>query len=149
MEFRRQQFSVGAGDAEDQQAAGVAEHRSAHRWCQSVEVLTYRNGKPQSRKLGNYPAMKLAQARAQARDYWENPEKFAVQAEVGSFKQEAENWFKRHVQAKRLRSHTNIRAHLDKYIYPKWKDRKFLEIRRGDVSDLLDHVEGDCSLLGA
>ena len=29
---------------------------------------------------------------------------------------------------------------LTKYVYPRWKDRPFLEIRRGDVNNLLDHV---------
>src|SRR5262249_759472 len=56
----------------------------------TFRVMTYENGKPKTRKLGTYPQMPLKDARAQARAYWENPQKF--DAPVGSFKEIAENW---------------------------------------------------------
>src|ERR1700733_8801119 len=69
----------------------------------TFRVLTYRNGKPRSTKLGAYPAMTVKQARAEARQYWEHPQRFEAQAAVGSFKEVAENWIKRHVQENKLR----------------------------------------------
>ena len=106
----------------------------------TFRVMTYRNGKPHSVKIGTYPRMTVKEARTRAREYFHDPKKFAAQAEVGSFKQIAENWLKRHVQAHGLRSEYEIRRQLERYVYPKWKDSKFLEIRRSEVSDLLDHV---------
>jgi integrase len=106
----------------------------------TFRALTYVNGKARTRKLGTYPQMKVKEARAMARDYWENPQKFAAQAKVGSFKEVADNWFKRHVEG-RLRSARDIKRQLDAYVYPRWKDRPFLEIRRRDVTELLEHIE--------
>jgi len=106
----------------------------------TFRVMTYRNGKPHSIKLGTYPHMTVKDARATARAYWENPQKFEAEAEVGSFKQIAENWIKRHVDAHKLRSKPEIERILSKYVYPKWKDRPFLEIRRREVNDLLDQL---------
>jgi integrase len=106
----------------------------------TFRVMTYRNGKPHSVKLGTYPRLTLKEARTRAREYFHNPQRFAAQAETGTFKQIAENWLKRHVQAHGLRSEYEIRRQLERYVYPKWKDHPFLEIRRSEVSDLLDHV---------
>jgi integrase len=38
-----------------------------------------------------------------------------------------------------------IRRQLDKYVYPKWGTTKFLDIRRGNVVALLDHIEDSAS----
>ena len=107
----------------------------------TFRAMTYAdNGRSQSRKLGSYPAMTLAQAKKAARTYFEDPRKFEVQAETGSFHEIAENWFKRHVQGNKLRSQRDIRRQLESYVYPNWKHRKFLEIRRHEVNALLDAV---------
>jgi integrase len=106
----------------------------------TFRVLTYRNGKPHSQKLGTYPQMAVKAAREKAREYFHNPERFAAQAAVGSFRDIAENWFKRHVEGDGLRSGVEIRRQLEKYVYPRWKDRKFDEIRRRDVNELLDFI---------
>jgi integrase len=107
----------------------------------AFRVLTYRNSKPHTIKLGTYPAMTLAEAKKQAREYHADPRKFAEQAAVGSFKEIAELWFKRHVEAKGLRSAPELRRILQVYIFPRWADRKFIDVRRRDVNELLDHVE--------
>jgi integrase len=57
------------------------------------------------------------------------------------FQAVAEQWLKRHVQAKGLRSESELRRFLNQYVYPTWKDRPFLEIRRSDVAALLDTIE--------
>jgi integrase len=106
----------------------------------TFRVMTYRNGKPHTVKLGTYPRLTVKAAREKARTYFENPEKYNAQSQVGSFKDVAENWFKRHVEVNQFRSQAEIRRQLEKYVYPKWKDRKFLEIRRREVNDLLDQI---------
>src|SRR5262245_51462251 len=58
-----------------------------------------------------------------------------------SFKDVAENWIKRHVKVKKLRSEYEINRSLQKYVYPRWADRDFVGIRRSDVAALLDQVE--------
>jgi integrase len=106
----------------------------------TFRVVTYRNGKPQSRKLGTYPQMTVKMAREQARQYWLDPGKFEARSEIGSFKEIAANWLKRHVEHNKLRSQREIERILDRYVYPRWANTPFLEIRRKEVNLLLDHV---------
>jgi len=100
----------------------------------TFRALTYVDGKPRSRKLGTYPQMSVKQARAGARAYWENPAKFEAQEAVGSFQEIAESWLKRHVEANKLRSRREIERQLNKYVFPVWKGRRFLDIRRREVN---------------
>jgi integrase len=107
----------------------------------SFRVLTYVDGKPQpSYKLGIYPQMSLAQAKKKAREFFENPDRVKEREAVGTFKDIAEQWFKRYVEAQALRSGNDLRRHLERHIYPKWAKTKFLSIRRREVNDLLDHI---------
>jgi integrase len=52
----------------------------------------------------------------------------------------ADEFLKRHVAGK-LRTEPEIRRILDVYVKPRWADRPFAEIKRGDVRDLLDRIE--------
>lgn len=60
-----------------------------------------------------------------------------------SFGDVAANFLKRHVHAKNreLRSAGEIERQFERYLLPRWKDRPFTEIRRGDVVRLLDELE--------
>jgi integrase len=102
-------------------------------------VTTYRNGKARSHKLGTYPAMTLKEANRLARAHYENPAAFEAKAEVGSFSEVAEQWLKRHVEG-RLRTEREIRRQLAYYVFPKWRRTPFLELRRKQVNELLDHI---------
>ena len=53
----------------------------------------------------------------------------------------AEEWFKRHVEGKGLRSASHTRLYLNRHILPAWAGREFTTIRRGDVTALLDTIE--------
>jgi integrase len=53
----------------------------------------------------------------------------------------AENFLVRHVKASGLRSQAEIERALNKYVYPRWQQRPFREIKRGDVAVLLDQIE--------
>jgi integrase len=58
-----------------------------------------------------------------------------------SFRAVAEEWLKRHVAAKGLRSRPEIERLLKQNVYPLWGKRSFVDIRRGDIAKLLDHVQ--------
>jgi integrase len=110
----------------------------------TFRALTYHNGRARTRKLGSYPQISVKDARAKARELWENPQKFEAKASVGTFKEVAENWIERYVGLHGLRSRSEIQRILEKHLYPEWADRPFLEIRRVEVNNLLDKVtDGD------
>jgi integrase len=103
-------------------------------------VLHYlSNGKARSARLGQYPAMGVQAARKAARTF--DPQAAVEKARVGTFGDVAETFMRRHVEANKLRSKAEIDRCLRVYIYPRWRDRPFLDIRRADVAALLDVVE--------
>jgi len=53
----------------------------------------------------------------------------------------ARNWLARHVDKNRLRTAAELHRHVDKYILPHWAERAFVEIKRRDIAELLDHIE--------
>ena len=106
----------------------------------AFRVLTYRNGKQHSVKLGTYPQLSVKDAWSKARAYFANPQQFEAAAETGTFKDIAEQWIRRHVEASKLRTQREIERCLKVYVYPKWGDRNFLAIRRPEVNELLDHI---------
>jgi integrase len=60
-----------------------------------------------------------------------------------SFQEIAEQWLARHVKKKGLRSEGEVTRLLKAHVYPVWGKRDFLEIRRSEVTALLDEVEDD------
>jgi integrase len=96
--------------------------------------------------LGSAGAITIAEARERGRtalqrirDGFEpfepTPEKPATFEEVATL------WFKRHVQAKKLRSSAEIARCLERYVYPAWRNTPFTGIRRSQVATLLDAIE--------
>ena len=69
------------------------------------------------------------------------PSTTPIKAET--FADVAEQWLKRHVHAKGLRSEGEVTRLIKAHVYPAWGDRPFLDIRRSDVARLLDEVEDD------
>jgi len=97
-------------------------------------------------KLGRYPILNVKEAREKARLFLANPHKALTQAASGSFREVAENFVKRYVEANKdrnvpLRSKPEIERCLAKYIYPVWQHLTFREIKRSDVTALLDGIE--------
>jgi integrase len=104
-------------------------------------ALYYVNRKPRMHKLGRHPTLKLKPARDAARKFLEDPQKALARSAAGTFQEVAEDFVRRHVEGNKLRSKDEIERCLKKYVYPRWKDRPFIELRRGDVSALLDKIE--------
>jgi integrase len=124
-------------------------------WRVRYYVKVHKDGKSRTeqrlRKLGRYPVLKLQQARDAARPFLLDAQKAIREAEAdkiaGTFKDVAENFIKRYVDGTKdrpaLRSKREIVRCLNKYIYPRWQYRPFTEIKRGDVTELLDKIEDD------
>jgi integrase len=100
-----------------------------------------RTSMPTTYPLGRYPHLNLKEAREKARTFLNDPQKALAEADVGSFKDVAETFIKRHVEANNLRWQDEIKRCLHKYLYPHWQDRAFRDIKRGDVAQLLDVIE--------
>ena len=114
-------------------------------WCaryyrKRVNEDGKRTSIPTLHKLGLYPHLKLKEARAAARKFLADPQKALAHADSGSFGEIAETFLKRHVEANQLRSQKDIVRLLDGYVFPAWKDRAFRELKRSDVTALLDKV---------
>jgi integrase len=96
---------------------------------------------PTTHKLGRYPHLTVKTAREAARIFLRDPPKALAAADNGSFREVAENFIKRHVEANQLRTQAEIERCIAKYILPRWEHRPFREIKRGDVAALLDATE--------
>jgi integrase len=92
--------------------------------------------------------MSIEDAREQAREVIKRvragkPALEAPPKAPDSFQTVAEQWLKRHVQKKALRTQYEIERLLNKHILPKWGKLTLADIRRSDVVALLDEVEDD------
>jgi integrase len=101
------------------------------------------DGKQVWTTLGQCERMPIEEARSRAREALQRVRDGlpAIAAKGETFATVAEQWLKRWVQNKGLRSEPEITRLLGVHVLPRWKDRSFLEIRRSDVAALLDHVE--------
>ena len=99
------------------------------------------SGKQVLHTIGAVGVITIEEARQKARAAVAAIKAGADRAGPQSFTAVAENWFRRHVEAKGLRSMGETRRYLDKWILPAWGLREFTKVRRGDVAKLLDHVE--------
>jgi integrase len=108
-----------------------------------VAVARDLRGKQIWTTIGNAALMKVEEARERAREVIKRVKAGQDRAGPQSFESIANDWLKRHVDAKGLRDAYETRRVLKKHILPEWGAREFTTIRRGDVSQLLDRVEDE------
>lgn len=96
-------------------------------------------------KIGPVGVLRIAEAREQARQLIQRVRMGlpAFEPRAESFRAVADNWVRRHVKAKGLRSRYDIERVLAKHVFPAWGDREFTSIRRSDIAALLDKVEDE------
>jgi integrase len=96
-----------------------------------------------NRKIGNYPAMGLAAARQAAEALLQALERDGSTESLDrTFGDVAGLWIER--VAKPNNSSWRLQERrLEMHVLPAWRDRKIASIRRSDVRDLLDGIEGD------
>ena len=61
----------------------------------------------------------------------------------------ANEWVKRHVEARGLISATDVKGYLSRTLIPAWGGREFTSLRRSDVAKLLDDVEDNNGVVSA
>jgi integrase len=93
--------------------------------------------------IGATDVLSIDESREQAREVLKRVRagEAAFETPPDSFADVAARWLKRHGEAKRLRSLTQIKRLLNTHVLPEWGDRPFLGIRRSDVAALLDGIE--------
>ena len=99
-------------------------------------------------KIGSTAEMKIEQAREVARGVIQRVEKGktafeAPKPQADSVTAVAEAWLKRHVRKYKLRSGDELERIVKRYIVPHIGDRPFVEVRRKDITALLDHIEDE------
>src|SRR5262245_13544951 len=107
------------------------------------------DGKQVLQTVGTASLIRIAEARENARAAIAAIKAGEDRAGPLSFQAVSDEWFKRHVENKGLRSANEIRRYLDKYILPAWHGRQFTSIRRGDVARLLDAIEDNAGPVAA
>jgi integrase len=95
-----------------------------------------------NKKLGTYPGMKLADAREAALKAVEAVAR-SGSAEVleRTFEALAEHWIK-NVAKPKNDSWKNQERTLERHVLPRWRGRKVADIRRAEVRDLVEGLEG-------
>jgi integrase len=95
-----------------------------------------------NKKLGNYPAMSLAAARKAAETLCAALEREgSTEAIDRTFGAVAAIWMEKVAKPKNSSWRLQERQ-LERNVLPAWRDRKIYEIRRSDVRDLIDGIEG-------
>jgi integrase len=105
-------------------------------------------GKQVWKKIGSAAELAIEEARAKAKIVKARikaglPAEEPKQEAAETFKAVAQNWIKRHVEAKGLRSKGEIERTLEKYVMPSWGDREFASLKRSDIARLLDKIEDE------
>lgn len=110
-----------------------------------VAVTNDPTGKQVWATIGPVDLMTIAEARDRAREAIKRVQvgkpAFDTPVKAETFGAVAEQWLKRHVAAKGLRSAGDLARLLNTHVYPAWRDRPSLEIRKSDVAQLLDTIE--------
>jgi integrase len=98
-----------------------------------------------NRKLGTYPAMRLAAARKAAEALLEAIAKDGgTEAADRTFGGLADAWLeKKRADRKRNKSVDHQERQLERHVLPHWRDRKIAEIKRADVRDLIAGIDGE------
>lgn len=95
-----------------------------------------------NRKLGTYPAMKLAEARRAAEGMIESLERDGSTEGIDrTFGQVAEHWIQNKAKVKNDRWQDQERQ-LELHVYPAWRDRKISSIKRNEIRELVEGLEG-------
>lgn len=102
-------------------------------------------GKVVNKKLGSYPLMGLKAARKAAEELLEAIAKDGSgEAARRTFGDVADAWLeKKRADRKRNRSVGLQQRRLELHVLPKWRERRIGELKRRDVRDLVESIEGD------
>jgi integrase len=114
-----------------------------------VAVARDLRGKQVWHTIGACDAIKLDEARQIALRTLTAIKRGRDAAGPQSYESVAESWLQRHVDARGLITHKDIRRTLRNHILPAWGAREFTSIKRSDVARLLDSVEDSAGPVAA
>jgi integrase len=106
-----------------------------------VAVARASSGKQIWHTIGPSTLYTITEAREKAREAIKAIREGRDHAGGETFEAVGDNWFKRHVEKKKLIMAPDIRSCLDRQLIPAWRGRDFASIRRVDVAKLLDSIE--------
>ena len=105
-------------------------------------IVRTRSGDKQINKtLGPYPLISLASARDLAREFLIALVKEGEVRQKRNFGELADDWIKQVAKPKNKSWHNQERR-LEIYVLPKWRNTDLASIRRADVRDLIDGIDG-------
>jgi integrase len=104
-----------------------------------VAIARDPKGKQVWTTLGKTDGMGIERAREEARKALQRTKRTGPMC----FEVVADEWLKRHVSAKGLRSNYEYRRMMAKHVFPVWGNRELEGIRRNDVAALQDMVEDE------
>jgi len=105
-------------------------------------VRTRAGGKPINKTLGAYPTLKLGAARDSAKAFLIDIAKNGAPTPKRTFGELADLWIER-VAKPNNRSWELQKRRLEIHVLPKWRERDLASIRRADVRELVEGIEGD------
>lgn len=105
-------------------------------------VRTRAGAKVLNKTLGSYPTLKLVDARQAARDLLLDIAKRGAPRTSRTFGEAAEHWIEHHAKV-RNKSWKNQQRRLEIHVLPSWRERPLDSIRRGDVRDLVEGIDGE------
>jgi integrase len=98
-------------------------------------------GRAKTHGLKRYPIYSVAKAREEARRFLADPELALKEESQEDFKSVWDQFLQRHIVARGLRSQSQVQGIVARHVLPDWENRRFTDIRRGDVAKLLDKIE--------
>ena len=107
------------------------------------------NSKQVWHTIGGTDLYNVAEARDAARDAIKAIKTGGNRNGVETFETVANEWIKRHVEARGLISATDVKGYLSRTLIPAWGGREFTSLRRSDVAKLLDDVEDNNGVVSA
>lgn len=105
-------------------------------------VRTRAGGKPINKTLGAYPVLSVADAREMARKFLLDIAKYGTVRGKRTFGSVADHWIENVAKPKNKSWHNQERR-LEIYVLPHWRNREIESIRRSDVRDLVDGIDGE------
>jgi integrase len=105
-------------------------------------VRTRAGGKPINKTIGSYPTLKLGEARETARTFLRDIAKHGAPRSSRTFGEVAEHWVENVAKLKNKGWH-NQQRRLEIHVLPHWRNRDLASIRRADVRELVEQIEGD------
>jgi integrase len=107
----------------------------------TIHIVTYnRLGEPLYKKLGRWPAVTIAKAKEEAREYFRHPERYRAAQDAPTLGVVYEKWVFERVERRKLRSEAEWKRVYTRYIAPELGHVNVYEVDRRAVNRLLSDL---------